>query len=178
LAVLIAQKNENSICRTVLFCVVVCNSSSNKSFARVCSVDIIEVHVVKSRSADLKCGDHLCKQDQHCIGQIMSIAQKGFDTLSRPKYRIVSCIRKFNLNEGDQLFPVFCDEDEFNRGEAAVVNKAKVQVCAPSVQHDPITMFLQTKIAGLGDADCNEEEKTIANCLLQKLRRNKSLPIG
>jgi serine/threonine protein kinase/GTPase SAR1 family protein len=116
------------------FCLVVClDDKTKKSFSRLCpprifspdrvqtadimellkSTDVIELVVVKTSGADLKCGDHLRKLNDDYVGQILDIAENGHDHLSRPKVRLtVSCIREVRLNVGDQLFPACCDQQK------------------------------------------------------------------
>ena len=128
--------------------------------------------MVKIRGAELEPGYYL-KHGECCIGQIMKIAHTGHDVnSSRPKYRLtVSCIRKLCLMEGDQLFPVFCSEEEFQKGESEATKGLADNTDSLSKQREQNIRLLEINISELGDADCNKENKKFATSLLKKLKK-------
>jgi hypothetical protein len=145
------------------------NDKTKKAFSRLCPpdrrepVDVIELFVVKTSGADLKCRDHLCKLNHDYVGQILDITENGHDHLSRPKVRLtVSCIREVSVNESDQLFPVFCDQEK-----ALHADEPKAAEDAAGEQR--IKDYL-TRIS-TGGSRCTPEEQARASRILKVLNK-------
>ncbi len=130
--------------------------------------------MVKTSGADLKCGDHLCKFNDDYVGQILHIARdgNGHDHLSRPKVRLtVSCIREVTLIEGDQLFPVFCDQKKVVHADDD--SRAKEDAAVEQKIKDYLTRI---STDGTLEKERRERASRILKVLNKKPRKCMSLP--